>query len=323
MTAWTSLSRGGARPAHASQRFSRASRERFPYGGPGPDPRSTGFGRCPEDLILHRRRVGPSPHRSPHQDNLQGPERHQFSMSVSPTMPSLRPARAPLVGGARTPRSAPSGGGLRLGRDRADRVPDPVTLAALAVVEPSAVGAWFPSRVVPARWRPVPCRSSRAGSSTASTGKGRRCRSPRCWRRRTPTPSWWCRTTCWFHEWYRPGTGPTDAVPVVVGGEVRGLAHGRDRHRAGASSPRPTGLGPPARVALRRGLREDHRARPPRHGERARRAGELRSASSPHRHGRDVPDPGHCGLREGSRATRVQAGQPGAATAASTPRCSA
>lgn len=52
-------------------------------------------------------------------------------------------------------------------------VPDPVTLTALAVIEPSSVGTWFPSRIVqPPRGRAI-CRPGRARSSTASPGRGR------------------------------------------------------------------------------------------------------------------------------------------------------
>lgn len=68
-----------------------------------------------------------------------------------------------------------------------------------------------------------------------------------------------------------------DAVSLVVGGEVRRLAAGRRRGGAGPARRDRPGLHAPARVAERRGVRSDHRAQPPRHGERDRGAGELRS----------------------------------------------
>ncbi|UHC17678.1 beta-lactamase family protein [Methylobacterium currus] len=92
-------------------------------------------------------------------------------------------------------------------------VPDPVTLAALAVVEPSAVGAWFPSRVVPA-----------PAEARALPFKPRRILDRVDWKgQEVPLATMLAAThtnaflvvqdDVLVHEWYRPGTGPTTLFP--------------------------------------------------------------------------------------------------------------
>lgn len=107
------------------------------------------------------------------------------------------------------------------------------------------------------------------------------------------------------------GNRTGDAVSLVVGGEVHRLAAGRRRGGAGPARRDRPGLRPPARIEERRGVRSDHRAQPPRHGERDRGAGELRSPASPDRYRGDVPDARHHGLRARQRASGVQARKQG------------
>jgi CubicO group peptidase (beta-lactamase class C family) len=92
-------------------------------------------------------------------------------------------------------------------------VPDPVTLAALAVIEPSAIGTWFPSRIVqaPPRARDLPSQPRPILDHVA-------------WKGRTvPLLDMLAAThTNAFlvvqdgvlvHEWQRPGTGPATLFP--------------------------------------------------------------------------------------------------------------
>jgi hypothetical protein len=92
-------------------------------------------------------------------------------------------------------------------------VPDPVTLTALAVIEPSAVGTWFPSRVVraPAQARDLPDRPRPILARVA-------------WKGRTvPLMDMLAATHTnaflvvqdgvLIHEWQRQGTGPATLFP--------------------------------------------------------------------------------------------------------------
>ncbi len=120
------------------------------------------------------------------------------------------------------------------------RIPDPVTLAALAMVQPSAVGTWFPSRVVqaPAQASALPVRPRPILDRVA-------------WKGRTVplmTVLEATRTNAFLvlqdgvlvHEWQRPGTGPATLFPswsvaksivsLLVGTAVaRGLLSETDR----------------------------------------------------------------------------------------------
>ena len=92
-------------------------------------------------------------------------------------------------------------------------VPDPVTLAALAVIEPSSVGTWFPSRIVqapgageraagPAAPDPRPGRLEGAdGPAHDGAGGDPHQRLPGGAGRGL------------IHEWQRPGTGPATLFP--------------------------------------------------------------------------------------------------------------
>ena len=91
-------------------------------------------------------------------------------------------------------------------------VPDPVTLAALAVIEPSAVGTWFPSRIVQAPARASACRPGRARSSSGRLEGDGRSRSRRAGGdpyQRVPGGA----GRGLVHEWQRPGTGPATLFP--------------------------------------------------------------------------------------------------------------
>ncbi|MDP4005694.1 serine hydrolase [Methylobacterium sp. NEAU K] len=92
-------------------------------------------------------------------------------------------------------------------------VPDPVTLAALAVLEPSSVGTWFPSRIVqaPAQARDLPVRP-------------RQIRDHVDWKGRPVPLGTMLEAThtnaflvvqdgVLIHEWHRPGTGPETLFP--------------------------------------------------------------------------------------------------------------
>lgn len=135
-------------------------------------------------------------------------------MSLSPTtpVPSIRryPAR-------RWRTYAAIGVGLVAGcawaATRAIGVPDPVTLAALALVEPSAVGPWFPSRVVPApakaralplEPRPILARVRWKGQDVPLAAM----------LAATHTNAFLVvQDNVLIHEWYRPGTGPATLFP--------------------------------------------------------------------------------------------------------------
>ncbi|MDP4025272.1 serine hydrolase [Methylobacterium sp. NEAU 140] len=135
-------------------------------------------------------------------------------MSLSPAIPepSLRtkPARRWIAG---TAAGAALAAGCAWTAAALIGVPDPVTLAALAVVEPSAVGGWFPSRVVqaPAQARPLPVRPRPIPDRVD-------------WKGRTvplDTVLAATRTNAFLvvqdgalvHEWYRPGRGPATLFP--------------------------------------------------------------------------------------------------------------
>ena len=92
-------------------------------------------------------------------------------------------------------------------------VPDPVTLTALAVIEPSAVGPWFPSRVVqaPVQASDLPVRPRPILDRVA-------------WKGRTVPLATVLEAThtnaflilqdgVLVHEWQRPGTGPATLFP--------------------------------------------------------------------------------------------------------------
>ncbi len=92
-------------------------------------------------------------------------------------------------------------------------LPNPVTLAALAVIEPSAVGGWFASRTVaaPARARPLPFEPRPILDQVPWKGQT------------VPLATMLAAThtnaflvvqdDVLVHEWHRPGTGPATAFP--------------------------------------------------------------------------------------------------------------
>lgn len=137
------------------------------------------------------------------------------SSSVRPELPAESPVRPRpgrrrgVMAAAAAAAGACCAGALTARID----LPDPVTLAALAVVKPSAVGPWFPSRVVqaPARASPLPVRP---GSILARVA----------WKGRTVPLMAMLEAThtnaflvvqdgVLIHEWQRPGTGPATLFP--------------------------------------------------------------------------------------------------------------
>lgn len=92
-------------------------------------------------------------------------------------------------------------------------LPNPVTLAALAIIEPSAVGTWFPGRAVPApaQARVLPSRPQRILDRVPWKGQT------------VPLATMLAATSTnaflvvqndvLIHEWHRPGTGPATLFP--------------------------------------------------------------------------------------------------------------
>ncbi|KMO44242.1 beta-lactamase [Methylobacterium tarhaniae] len=135
-------------------------------------------------------------------------------MSASPAMPepSIRksPARRWIT---HTAIGAVLAAGGAWAATRMIGVPDPVTLAALAVVEPSAVSTWFPSRAVPApsQARALPVTPRPILDRVEWKGQG------------VPLATMLAATHTnaflvvqdgvLIHEWYRPGTGPATLFP--------------------------------------------------------------------------------------------------------------
>ena len=92
-------------------------------------------------------------------------------------------------------------------------VPNPVTLAALAVIEPSSVGPWFPSRAVkaPAQARDLPSRP-RAILDRAPW-KGRTVPLMEMLAATHTNAFLVVQDGTLIHEWQRPGTGPDTLFP--------------------------------------------------------------------------------------------------------------
>jgi CubicO group peptidase (beta-lactamase class C family) len=92
-------------------------------------------------------------------------------------------------------------------------VPDPVTLAALAVIEPSAVGTWFPSRIVqaPARASDLPARPGPILEQVA--WKGRQVPLATMLDATHTNAFLVVQDGVLVHESQRPGTGPATLFP--------------------------------------------------------------------------------------------------------------
>ncbi|MCJ2134129.1 beta-lactamase family protein [Methylobacterium sp. J-026] len=92
-------------------------------------------------------------------------------------------------------------------------VPDPVTLAALALVEPSSVGPWFPSRVVeaPAQARDLPSRPRPLLDRVP--WKGRTVPLMDVLAETHTNAFLVVQDGVLVHEWQRPGTGPATLFP--------------------------------------------------------------------------------------------------------------
>ncbi len=139
----------------------------FESSGPGPYGCSLNstFGRVGPSLTPphHGRRACRGPGRRRH--DRDDPQRYRSTMTSSPAIPepSVRP-RPGRRRGARWGVIAAASGVVAAGcawtATALINVPNPVTLAALAVIEPSAIGPWFPSRVVqaPEQARDLPFR---------------------------------------------------------------------------------------------------------------------------------------------------------------------
>lgn len=93
------------------------------------------------------------------------------------------------------------------------KVPDPVTLAALAVIEPSAVGTWFPSRVVqaPAQASALPLRPRPILDRVP--WKGRTVPLMTVLEATHTNAFLVVQDGALVHEWQRPGTGPETLFP--------------------------------------------------------------------------------------------------------------
>jgi CubicO group peptidase (beta-lactamase class C family) len=93
------------------------------------------------------------------------------------------------------------------------KVPDPVTLAALAVIEPSAVGTWFPSRVVqaPAQASDLPIRPRPILDRVP--WKGRTVPLMTVLEATHTNAFLVVQDGALVHEWQRPGTGPATLFP--------------------------------------------------------------------------------------------------------------
>ncbi|QGY00688.1 serine hydrolase [Methylobacterium mesophilicum SR1.6/6] len=92
-------------------------------------------------------------------------------------------------------------------------VPDPVTLTALAVIEPSAVGPWFPSRIVraPAQASALPERPRPILDRVA--WKGRTVPLMTVLEATHTNAFLVLQDGVLIHEWQRPGTGPATLFP--------------------------------------------------------------------------------------------------------------